>query len=169
MSWLFSSALLVAACSGQPATALPAPDGVSFEREVYPLLLRDCAFSTCHGAPERFLRVLGPGRTRLDATTLPDDPATLPEVLLSYERARSLLATAEHPTRSLLLRKPLEESAGGQGHLGVDELGRNVYQSPLDPGHQVLARWATSNGPPPNGLNLPSFELEPAPDDAVEP
>src|SRR5262245_46074091 len=100
---------------------LPTPDGAQFVQAVYPLMLRDCAFSSCHGAPERFFHVLGPGRSRLLPTTLPDDPMNLDEVLYSYERARSMLATGSSIEQSLLLRKPLEAAAGGQGHMGIDD------------------------------------------------
>src|ERR1700755_2646142 len=36
----------------------------SFTNDVIPVLLRDCGFQACHGSPERFFRVWGPGRTR---------------------------------------------------------------------------------------------------------
>jgi hypothetical protein len=117
--------------------------------------LRDCAFSTCHGANERFFQVFGPGRARLDpVSTKPDDPATLAEVLHSYERARSMLATANPIDQALLLRKPLELGAGGQGHKGVDDYGRNVYASAADPSYVVLARWAHTQGPPPTAAQV---------------
>src|SRR5215510_3008152 len=70
---------------------LPSPSGTLFAAEVYPMLLRDCAFSACHGASERFLHLVGPGRTRLEPTTKPDDPVTLAEVVHSYDRCRSML------------------------------------------------------------------------------
>jgi hypothetical protein len=149
---------LMAACSntGQELSGvLPMPDGQRFVNDVYPLLLRDCAFVTCHGAPSRFFQVFGPGRARLDAvTTKPDDPVTLAEVLHSYERARSMLATADELAHSALLSKPLEPSAGGQGHKGVDELGRNVFASVDDPGYAVLASWARSTGLPPSAASV---------------
>jgi hypothetical protein len=126
--------------SGQP----PAPDFAAFQSEVYPLLLRDCAFSRCHGDPSRFFRVLGPGRTRLLPTTKPEEPATAEEIAFSYERARSMLADAARVEQSLLLRKPLEPSAGGQGHDGVDSLGHNVYRQRGSQGYATLLQWARS-------------------------
>jgi hypothetical protein len=155
--------VLVAACSSDVPDSAPSPDGALFAREVYPLLLRDCAFSTCHGAQERFLRVVGPGRVRLDPLTMPDDPTTLNELQLSYERARDMLAGAPSPAESLLVRKPLEASAGGQGHLGADDFGRNLYASQSHPGYVTLARWAGSQGIPPTLLDLPAPPAEPAP------
>jgi len=44
--------------------------------------------------------------------------------------------------QSLLLRKPLDLGAGGQGHEGIDALGRNVYASKADPGYAAIEAWA---------------------------
>ena len=60
-----------------------------------------------------------------------------------------MLATAELVEDSLLLRKPLEAQAGGQGHKGVDDLGRNVFASKQDPGWQLLLAWSKTRGAPP--------------------
>jgi hypothetical protein len=155
--------VLAAGCSNEVPSGSPSPDGVLFAREVYPLLLRDCAFSTCHGAQGRFFRVVGPGRVRLDPLSMPDDPTTLNELLLSYERARDMLAGAATPAESLLLRKPLEASAGGQGHLGADDFGRNLYASQSHPSYLMLARWASSQGVLPSLADLPPPPAEPAP------
>ena len=115
------------------------PDRAQFEAEVYPVLLRDCAFQACHGSTERFFQVLGPGRLRL--MPLNDQPEPMPEeVQHSYERARSMI-DVRAPERSLLLRKPLAVEAGGTGHEGVDDFGRNVYSSKLDPGYAAIERW----------------------------
>lgn len=127
--------------SGEPA----APDFALFQSTVYPILLRDCAFSRCHGDDNRFFRVVGPGRTRLLATTLPGDPATAEEIALSYDRARSMLSDTARVEDSLLLRKPLEPSAGGQGHKGVDSMGRNVYRQRGAPAYATLLQWARSH------------------------
>jgi hypothetical protein len=142
--------LLVSACAAEDTAwqgTLPSPDGKQFTEDVYPLLLRDCAFSTCHGAPERFLQVYGPGRTRLDPiANKADDPMTLAEVLHSYERARSMLTSVAALDQSPLLRKPLELQAGGESHKGVDDFGRNVYPSQADVRYVTLLRWAGSRG-----------------------
>lgn len=141
----------MAACSETPEQRgqLPVPDGVEFVTEVYPLLLRDCAFSNCHGSHERFLEVYGPGRTRLDPELGQDDPMTLDEVLHSYDRARSMLASSADPQEALLVRKPLELRAGGQTHHGVDAFGRNVFSSKQSRGYGILLRWARSSGSAP--------------------
>lgn len=123
---------------------MPAPDPATFEREVYPVLLRDCGFPACHGAPERFFQVLGPGRTRASEDVAPFDPALPEEVEHTYNRARSMLAHASSVSESLLLRKPLSVRAGGAGHEGLDPWGQDIYRSPFDPGFQVLYAWAQS-------------------------
>jgi len=79
--------------SGELAEASPE----LFQSMAYPVLMRDCAFSECHGAPFRFLQIFGPGRTRLDPATKTDDPPTEAELRVSYDRARSMLATKGRP------------------------------------------------------------------------
>lgn len=157
-------ASILSACAsggGEWSGPPPTPDGELFVNQVYPLLLRDCAFSTCHGMNERFFQVFGPGRARLDPmATKPDDPATLPEVLHSYDRARSMLATATPIDQALLLRKPLEIGAGGQGHKGVDDYGRNVYATQADPGYALLARWAHTHGLPPSAAQVAALSAD---------
>lgn len=137
---------LLCACSNSTGWSgnVPAPSPAVFQSSVYPLLLRDCAFSGCHGAEHRFFQVFGPGRTRLDPKTPSHDPATPAELQRSYDRASAMLATGDTVDDSLLLRKPLETSAGGQGHKGVDNFGRNVYQSKQDPRYAALVLWAHS-------------------------
>jgi hypothetical protein len=131
-------------CSDERASvSLPEPEGEAFAQDVYPVLLRDCGSPTCHGASARFFQVFGPGRTRLSEEQDPLDPATPLETLESYRRTRAML---EHDTDDLplLLRKPLELSAGGASHGGRDAYGRNVYASKEDPNYRVIERWATS-------------------------
>jgi hypothetical protein len=151
-SWLCLAANLQGCGSQTPelSTDMPTPDGAQFVSEVYPVLLRDCAFSSCHGAPERFLQVYGPRRERLDPDTEISGPLSLDEVRYTYDRARSMLASTADPTLSLLLRKPLEISAGGQAHRGADAFGRNVFQSREDNSYQILLSWAGSSGKPPS-------------------
>ncbi len=128
----------------------------TFRRQVYPVLLRDCGFPECHGAPDRFFKVWGPGRTRLPKKDIngnvivdefgqpvPLDPFDLPDILeqdLSIAMAQSMIED-RNPAESLLLRKPLSVEAGGAGHRGVDAYGRDVYRTTQDNGYVVLARW----------------------------
>ena len=146
------------ACGEEVSGALPSPDGQQFVLEVYPLLLRDCAYSGCHGQEQRFFQVYGPGRVRMPAAQMHDaeraeldytDPVSPEEVQRAYERALSMLASDAQVEDSLLLRKPLEPQAGGQGHKGVDALGRDVFASKRDRGWRLLLAWAKSEGKPP--------------------
>lgn len=149
-SWLSACGSGSAEYSG----VLPSPDGARFVTDVYPILLRDCAFMDCHGKPERFFRIVGPGRARLDESMKQDDPATLAEVQLTYQRALSMLTSSENVDDSLLLRKPLELGAGGQGHKGVDDLGRNIFPTVTDPSYVVLRTWARTKGAPPTAAQV---------------
>ena len=121
---------------------VPQPDAQQFAKTVYPLMLRDCGFPECHGSMERFFRVFGPGRLRLDPNVLPLDPATPQEIELSYGRARSMLANDGSVTDALLLRKPLAKDAGGAGHEGDDNWGGNVYENQQDPAYATIKAWA---------------------------
>jgi hypothetical protein len=139
---------LLAACGSKQTQPPPMPDAASFEATAYPVLLRDCAFPACHASNDRFFQVYGPGRVRLNPDPMLDvyQPATQAELQLSYERARSMLSSPKVED-SLLLRKPLEASAGGAAHKGDDELGRNVYRTKQDAGYQALLLWATNMAP----------------------
>jgi hypothetical protein len=155
------AALALAGCHAESSWSgeIASADRAQFDREVYPVLLADCAFSRCHGAPERFFQVFGPGRLRL---TNPDGSDPLPlEMQASYERARSMLVTdGSRPlAESPLLLKPLDPSAGGTSHRGVDVFGRNVYRFVTDPGYATLVRWAlqgaTQTAPPASMIAAP--------------
>ncbi len=143
------------ACAMEPVPANPpSPPRAEFDAVVYPIVLRDCGFPACHGSPERFFQIHGPGRTRLDPTTAITAPPTTAERDAAYERARSMLASAESVERSLLLRKPLEVDRGGAPHAGVDGHGRDVFASTDDPRYAALYAWAngTDAAPAPEAL-----------------
>jgi hypothetical protein len=157
---MMRSPLLLAACCSLWAASCqselawsgeaPVPDRAQFETAVYPLLLRDCAFSACHGAEHRFFQVFGPGRTRLEVVGS-DAERIAQERQISYERARSMLVVSD-PSSILsapLLTKPLEVGAGGASHLGVDNFGRNVFQSTADARYLMLLAWAQGTLQPP--------------------
>jgi hypothetical protein len=141
-----SLALVSSACTeNEEPSGFAQRDFMRFQREVYPVLLRDCAFSQCHGARDRFFRVWGPGRERLASpmTGILPEAFGLPaghELSSSYALAQSMIDEAR-PEESLLLRKPLAVEAGGAGHLGVDKYGRDVYRTKRDAGYIALARW----------------------------
>lgn len=140
-------AATIAACADLEGDfALATPDRAVFDARVWPILVRDCGFSACHGSEPRFFLVYGPGHERLDPAMRVAAEVTPLELQLSYDRARAMI-DVDDPTRSLLLRKPLEVAAGGSGHEGTDPFGRDVYRSVGDPDYQVLVRWVL--GAPP--------------------
>lgn len=140
-AWLLG--LLLVACSSEPTQlSIPDPGVESFALTAYPILLRDCGFPACHGNTDRFFRLFGPGRTRLDPNAISDDPATDTEIRESYTRTISMLVNESKINDSWLLRKPLDKAAGGSGHEGEDTWGRNVYFSRDDPSYVTLVRWA---------------------------
>ncbi len=154
--------LLFAGCAPDTAdiTALT-PDQQVFARDVYPIILRDCGFPQCHGSSQRFYQVFGPGRVRIgpppegfepnDVRFVCDPASTagcevqMMELLVTYERTRSMLTRTSGQQDFLLLRKALEVGAGGAGHKGTDRLGRNVYQSREDPTWKTLQTWALAS------------------------
>lgn len=143
------AATLAAGCLGVAdgdTSGLAPLDRQVFDAEVWPILVRDCGFSECHGHPARFFRVFGPGHERLDPTTRLAAPVTEAELQLSYARALSVV-DRDAPETSLLLRKPLEVAAGGSGHEGIDSFGRDVYRRVEDPNFQVLVQWVGRSGP----------------------
>jgi hypothetical protein len=143
--------LLCSACANGINTTAepPLPDRAVFDATVYPMLLRDCGFSECHGGEHRFFQVFGPGRNRLAGH--PSDPDLGPrERQLTYDRTRSMLVAAGGGTifESPLLTKPLEIQAGGASHEGVDRFGRNLFQTVADPRYVMLWQWATATPQP---------------------
>lgn len=137
-------AWLAVGCTGLTLEPPPAPpDRARFEAEVLPILARDCAFPTCHGRPERFLRLYVPGRTRLDPATPAGAPPTQAELDADYERARGMLQPSEDDPAgdAPLLRKPLDVTAGGAPHRGLDRFGRDVFAAPDDPRYVTIRAW----------------------------
>jgi hypothetical protein len=145
-----AACLSLAACDPPEGDlALPEVDPVTFENKVYPILLADCGFPACHGDPERFFAVYGPGRRRLSPQSLPYDPATPEELALSFTRARSMLVAEDGPARAPLLRKPLAVPAGGAGHAGDDAWGAPIFAGKRDPRYEALYFWATASAEAP--------------------
>jgi len=136
---LIGAALTAAACDDPQDGWEPATLDRSFSA-VYPVLIRDCGFHACHGAEERFFRVYGPGRARLDDSLRAYEQVTGEELSISFSIALSMIDT-EHPERSPLLVKPLALEAGGAAHGGIDDFGRNVYRTKEDEGYKALERF----------------------------
>ena len=142
--WAVGVMLVMTGCEAPTdPLVVPEPSPETFETNVYPVLLADCAFHGCHGTHDRFFAVFGPGRARLDPLRLAFDPATPEELALSYTRARSMLIASDGPARAPLLRKPLAVDAGGAEHGGDDTWGNAVYATKRDPRYEALFFWAT--------------------------
>lgn len=139
--------LLLASCSSPEQNLLPPEvDYCVFESTVYPILVRDCGFSECHGNDGRAFQLWSPGRARLDPATPFRSPATEAELQQSFSRTLSMLTV--DPEQSLLLRKPLEPSARGAAHQGIDRWGRDIYADRQTPAWQTLHQWALTPGNP---------------------
>ena len=112
--------------------------------EVYPILIRDCGFHTCHGSEERMFRVYGPGRARLSNDLRAYEAVTGDELSLSFSIALSMIDT-EHPERSLILTKPLALEAGGAAHGGIDDFGRKRLPHDANEGYLAIKRFVMGN------------------------
>jgi hypothetical protein len=133
-------ALLLLHCAAPPpGTDVPALDYGVFVTDVEPVLVEQCAYSGCHGDPARPMHVFAPAGERL-AEGLPADELTSEEHRANFDRVRVWTArtNAELPD---LLRKPLQQTAGGSGHGGQDRYGQNLFASKDDPGYVALAAW----------------------------
>jgi hypothetical protein len=147
---LSALSLVAAGCSDNQGTGELQVADRSFEvyrDQVFPVLMRDCAFHMCHGAEQRFFRLWGSARARLNPETRALAEVLPEEIALSYTRTLSMI-NARDPGSSLLLRKPLTPAAGGAGHFGVDSLDRDVFQSTQDPDYLVLAQWVFGGAVP---------------------
>lgn len=122
--------------------ALPERDVERFEALAQPVLAEACATPSCHGRAERPLRIFAPLRYRADpARLLLDEPLDPSEIDLNYGRTRAFLDDAD-PERSLLLCKPLGESAGGCDHAGGE-----IFADETDRGFAALEAWVVGDEP----------------------
>lgn len=135
---------LCAGCAGDldnPAELAPL-DEPFFRCEVQPLMTRSCGAFACHGDGERYMRIFGRNRLRLDG-----DESTRNALMSDAERAHNFDAVrayvdASSPADSLLLNKALDEDAGGYYHGGATEFDRgDVFLSTDDPDYQTLLAW----------------------------
>jgi hypothetical protein len=135
---------LLLACQRGPGLEQGKRDYLMFKTEVHPVLLRDCGFHACHGSSDRFFRVWGIGRVRLDPLSREFSPDTTNNELDYSKQLAESMIDFSNPSRSLLLRKPLAVEAGGAGHFGSDKFGRNVYRTVNDEGYLTLTRWVVA-------------------------
>lgn len=158
--WVVLLGLFGCADTGGKGQVAKQPYDSTFQYGVYPVLLRDCAFPTCHGSSDRFFRVYGPGRARLDSDEEALAIATLVEQGGAHSSALSMI-DVNNPAASPLLQKPLAVAAGGAAHGGVDGYDRDVYRTTQDDGYRVLLRWVMTQ-PMPKPVD-PTTPAQPAP------
>lgn len=139
-------ALLAAACqSDLEAPRTPAElDRPYFDCKVQPVLTKNCGQLACHGAPDpagRYFRIYGRNRLRDDGVLTGNPAMRGAERDHNFDAARAFVDLV-HPDDSLLLRKPLEQDAGGYFHRGATLYGgANVFATTTDPEYQIIAGW----------------------------
>jgi hypothetical protein len=137
-------ALAAAGCQQGLTDAAPLPplDEPYFRCHVQPILTKNCATYACHGSPDRAFRLYARNRLRFGIADVSQIGAPLgdEERALNFEAARSFVDFGALD-QSLLLKKPLQGSAGGFYH-GATRLGTsNVFSSVDDAEYQILAGW----------------------------
>lgn len=97
----------------------------------------------CHGDPDRYYTLYGRNRLRIDE----EDESLRNAFLTEQERATNFAATRvltdpDHPEDSVLLRKALDQEAGGWYHRGAVIFGQgDVFLDPDEPDYQVILSW----------------------------
>lgn len=142
----YVAALLVGGCRGDLAAPLPfdpALDEAYFRCRVQPVLTKDCSMFACHGDGRRYFRVYARNRLRyqLSGEAQRNALMTLAERTANFDAARAFV-DENSPSDSLLLKKPLAQSAGGYFHRGETIYNRgNVFLTRDDPEYKALAAW----------------------------
>lgn len=135
--------LLLAGCRADlsdPAP-LPALDEPYFRCRVQPVLTRSCSAFACHGDGRRFFRVFARNRLRLGGTEAERNAfLRADERAYNFDSARAVVNAAD-PSQSLLLRKPLETTAGGYYHGATLRGTSDVFAGEDDPDFKVLSAW----------------------------
>ncbi|MFO0550501.1 MAG: hypothetical protein U0271_19050 [Polyangiaceae bacterium] len=138
-----SAALFVVSCQKLDGTASPPElDRAFFRCRVEPVLVKSCGAFLCHGDTNRYFRVFGSNRLRYGVS--PEQrktPLTAEEIEHNYQSAAAFV-DAKDPDKSLLLKKPLDQLAGGYYHGGAMQYGRgDVFLSTEEADYKVLAAW----------------------------
>jgi hypothetical protein len=110
-----------------------------FRCAIEPILLRDCAYTGCHGQASAPLRLYSIGKLRLGPSdTLSDRtaPLTEDERHLNFLGAQAFNFGDVGADDNLLVRKPMPSSAGGFEHLGG-----SVWTGPDDARVRTIRNW----------------------------
>ena len=129
--------------------APPPLDRAYFRCHVQSVLTRSCSMFACHGADgtsgtnSRYFRVYARSRLRAAgiAEAMRNSTFTAAEYEANFTAAGDLVDVGA-PDNSLLLLKPLDQSAGGFFHRGADLYGQgDVFLSKTDPDFVLLSAW----------------------------
>ncbi len=142
--YIVALALLPTACTVdlEDGASLPALDESFYRCRVQPIVTKSCSMFVCHGDANRYYKLFARNRLRLglqeeqrNATT------TEAERRFDFDATRAHVDAA-NPRQSLLLLKPLDQSAGGYFHGGATEYGMgDVFLSEDEPDYQTMLAW----------------------------
>jgi hypothetical protein len=113
-----------------------------FRCQVQPIVTKSCGMFLCHGDAARYYTVFTRNRLRFGLSEDERNATmTVVERRYAYDATRAHV-DRDDPAQSLLLLKPLDESAGGYFHGGATEFGQgDVYLSTDEPDYQTLLAW----------------------------
>ena len=113
-----------------------------FDCRVQPVLTKYCAALACHGDAQRYFKLFARNRLRITGDESQRNVFMRPEERQHNYNASRAFVDPARPERSLLLRKPLDEGAGGAFHVGATLYGAgDVFGDTDDPDYPVLAQW----------------------------
>lgn len=134
---------LLAGCQNltEPAPFQPL-DRAFFDCEVTNVITKTCSGFQCHGDATRYYTIFTRNRLRFGGTEEERGIQLRPiESEFNYN-ATLAYVDSEEPERSLLLLKPLEQSAGGYFHRGAEIFGGgDVFRDREDRDFLVLHDW----------------------------
>jgi hypothetical protein len=141
---LAALALALAACQSDIDAPLDPIelDRPFFDCRVQPVLTKLCSALACHGDAKRYFKVFARNRLRITGDETQRNVFLRAEERQHNYNAARAFVDREAPARSLLLRKPLDEAAGGAFHIGATLYkSGDVFAAADDPDYQVLAQW----------------------------
>lgn len=118
---------------------IEALDEPYFRCAIEPILLRDCAYTGCHGQASAPLRLYSIGKLRLgpsDTLSERTAPLTDAERHLNFLGAQAFNFGGVAADDNLLVRKPMPSAAGGFEHLGG-----SVWAGPDDMRVRTIRNW----------------------------
>ena len=134
--------VVLAGCQSGLADAqdLPSVDEAYFRCNVQPIVTKSCSMFLCHGDTARYYTVFARNRLRFGVDERNAEMIE-PEWRFAYDATRAHI-DRDDPDDSLLLKKPLDESAGGYFHGGATEFGQgDVYLSTDEEDYRTLLAW----------------------------